>query len=247
MKSLIKKYSIRALGYERFLICVYGMRRLQQLIFRRRSEFVAVAALVQPDTLILDIGANIGYVTAALATVPGAHVFSFEPDAENFACLVRTVGRRSNVTVQQIAIGAEDGEAVVRGVFEDGIKQHALSRVHAASEAQSCDQRVRVRSVDSLRASMKGRIGLIKLDVEGSECDVLRGMLVSVRSSRPYIHAEVYGNVAIAEFNEFCTADGYVPYRWRSRRFLRSNDIVGGGNVLLVPRELEAADSARCQ
>jgi len=238
MKSLIKKFSIQALGYERFLICVYGMRRLQQLLLRQRSEFVAVAALVPPDTLILDIGANIGYVTAALATVPGAHVFSFEPDAENFACLVRTVGNRSNVTLQQIAIGADDGEAIVRGVFEDGIKQHALSRVHAPSEARSCDQRVRVRSVDSLRAAMNGRIGLIKLDVEGSECDVLRGMLVTVRSSRPYIHAEIYGNASMDEFSDFCTANDYVPYRWRARRFRRSDGIAGGGgNFLLVPRE----------
>jgi FkbM family methyltransferase len=241
MKSLIKKYSIRALGYERFLICVYRMRRLQQMVLRQRSEFVAVASLVQPDTIILDIGANIGYVTAVLAAVPGAHVYSFEPDAENFACLARTVGKRSNVTVQQIAIGAQDGEAVLQGVFEDGIRQHALSRVRTASDAQPCDQRIRIRSVDSLRASMNGRIGLIKLDVEGSECAVLRGMLASVRSNRPYIHAEVCGNVAIGEFNEFCAANGYVPYRWRSRRFQRAAGIADGGNFLLVPRERQAA------
>jgi hypothetical protein len=142
MKSLIKKCSIRALGYDRFLIGVYWMRRVQHSIFSQWSEFVAVAALIDPDTLILDIGANIGYVTAVLATVPGAHVHAFEPDAENFACLVRTVGQRPNVTVQKIAIGANDGEAVLRAVFEDGIKQHALSRVCTASEPLAADQRV---------------------------------------------------------------------------------------------------------
>jgi hypothetical protein len=86
---------------------------------------------------------------------------------------------------------------------------------------------------------MNGQIGLIKLDVEGSECDVLRGMLTSICSSRPYVHAEICGNVAIGEFNEFCAANGYVPYRWRSRQFNRAQEIVGGGNFLLVPRERE--------
>ena len=240
MKTLIKKCSIRALGYDRFLIGVYCMRRVQQSIFPQWSEFVAVAALIDPDTLILDIGANIGYVTAVLATVPGAHVYAFEPDAENFACLVRTVGNRPNVTAQKIAIGAKDGEAVLRAVFEDGIKQHALSRVCTASAPQPSDQRVSVRSVDSLRASMNGQIGLIKLDVEGSECEVLRGMLASVGSSRPYIHAEVFGEVAIGEFNGFCATNGYLAYRWRSRQFHRADAITGGGNFLLVPRERES-------
>jgi hypothetical protein len=123
MKSLIKKCSIRALGYDRFLIGTYCMRRLQQSIFREWSEFVAV--------------------------------------------------------------------------------------------------------------------GLIKLDVEGSECDVLRGMRTSVGSSRPYIHAEVCGDVAIGEFNGFCADNGYGAYRWRSRQFHRASEIVGGGNFLLVPRERE--------
>jgi FkbM family methyltransferase len=239
MKSLIKKCSIRALGYDRFLFGVYCLRRVQHSIFPQWSEFVTLAALIDPDTLILDIGANIGYVTAVLATVPGAHVYAFEPDAENFACLVRTVGQRSNVTVQKIAIGADDGEAVLRAVFEDGIKQHALSRVCTASEPLAADQRVSVRSVDSLRASMTGQIGLIKLDVEGSECEVLRGMLTSVGSSRPYIHAEVCGEVAIGEYNRFCATSGYRAYKWKSRQFHRAEEIVGGGNFLLAPRERE--------
>lgn len=237
MKSLIKNCFIRTLGYQRFLVGTYWMRRMLQLLRGQRSEFVVLASLTEPGTLILDVGANIGYVSAVLATVPGARVYSYEPDADNFACLVHTVGRRPNVVVQRVAIGAEDGDAQLQEIFDHGVKQHALSRVRTASGSRSSGSRVLVRSIDSLRASMNGQIGLIKVDVEGSECDVLRGMMTSVRASRPLIHAEICGSVAIDEFNSFCSVNTYAPYKWSSRWFQPVNEIAGGGNFLLVPRE----------
>ena len=239
MKSQIKSCLIRTLGYQRFLVGTFRMRRLLQLLRGQRSEFAALASLTEPDTLILDIGANIGYVSAVFATVPGALVYSYEPDADNFACLVHTVGHRPNVVVQRMAIGAEDGDALLQEVFDHGVKQHALSRVQTASGSRPSGARVLVRSIDSLRASMNGQIGLIKLDVEGSECDVLRGMMTSVRASRPLIHAEICGLVAIDAFNRFCSVNAYAPYKWSSRWFQPVNEIAGGGNFLLAPRERE--------
>jgi FkbM family methyltransferase len=239
MKSLIKLCLIQTLGYQRFLVGTYWMRRLLQLLRGQRSEFVALASLTEPGTLILDVGANIGYVSAALATVPGAQVYAYEPDADNFACLVHTLGGRPNVVVQRIAIGAADGDALLQEIFDHGVKQHALSRVQLASGSQTSGHRVLVRSIDSMRASMNGQIGLIKLDVEGSECDVLRGMMTSVRASRPLIHAEICGRVAIDAFNRFCSMNTYAPYKWRARRFQPVVEIAGGGNFLLVPRERE--------
>jgi len=237
MKTQIKSCLIRTLGYQRFLVGTYRMRRLQQLLRGQRSEFAALASLTEPGTLILDIGANIGYVSAVFATVPGAQVYAYEPDADNFTCLVHTVGRRPNVVVQRIAIGAEDGDALLQEVFDHGVKQHALSRVHTAAGSRSSGPRILVRSIDSLRASMNGQIGLIKLDVEGSECDVLTGMMTSVRANRPLIHAEICGLVAIDAFNGFCSVNTYAPYKWSSRWFQPVNEIAGGGNFLLVPRE----------
>jgi len=84
---------------------------------------------------------------------------------------------------------------------------------------------------------MNGRIGLIKIDVEGSECNVLTGMLASVRESRPLIHAEICGLEAIQAFNSFCSANSYAPYKWRSMRFEPVKEIAGGGNFLLAPGE----------
>ena len=241
---MIKTFLIRMLGYQRFLVGTYWMRRLFQVLRGQRSEFAALASLTEPGTLILDVGANIGYVSAVLATVPAAQVYSYEPDADNFACLAHTVGRRPNVVVQRIAIGAEDGDALLQEVFDHGVKQHALSRVRTAG-SQSSGTRVLVRSIDSLRASMNGQIGLIKLDVEGGECDVLRGMMTSVRASRPLIHAEICGSVAIEEFNRFCSANTYAPYKWSSRGFQPVNEITGGGNFLLAPRERQVRAGVR--
>ena len=69
--------------------------------------------------VVSDIGANVGYFTALAAKACGAtgRVFSFEPDAENFAFLTKTIALNH----------AENVKAIQKGISNTKEREPCLS------------------------------------------------------------------------------------------------------------------------
>jgi FkbM family methyltransferase len=110
---------------------------------------------------VLDIGGNIGlFALWALGECPGCSVISYEPDPSNLAVLARN---RASVggdrwTVQPVAVSNWAGESR----FASG--SYADSRVSAAGD-------VLVTVVDIFQ---QPHATFMKIDIEGSEWDILR-------------------------------------------------------------------------
>ncbi len=128
-----------------------------------------------PGMTVLDVGANIGYYTvhAARAVGPGGRVHAFEPDprtAQSLRANVR-LNALENVTVHELAVSEGPGS---RELILSGTASHSgLSRTMdeksivgaAPVEAVALDDVLDGASVD-----------VMKMDVEGEEPFVLRGM-----------------------------------------------------------------------
>lgn len=114
----------------------------------------------------VDAGANIGLFTLFLCqSVPGVSVRAFEPDPENAAIARLTLAPlidSGQVELIQAAVGTRNGEIP----FHTGLGM--VSR-RAAPGDQPVTQ---VRQVD-LFEHLAG-VGLLKLDIEGAEWDILR-------------------------------------------------------------------------
>lgn len=129
---------------------------------------------------IFDIGANAGYtsVVFAGAASPGARVFAFEPEAVNLRRLRRVIRRRGLEAVvfpQPVAAGAEDG-AIGLAVSPTHPGDHWVSSSAGRAEGRGVVP-VPMRSVDSLAAEHGLRQAkFIKIDVQGYELEVSRGM-----------------------------------------------------------------------
>ena len=137
----------------------------------RAEEFV-YDFLQSGDTLI-DVGANIGCVTAAgsLAVGDTGHVFSVEPHPQTFKHLQKTVAINNcrNVTTLNIALGSEAG--VVN--FTDERRKDDSNCV-----AMNANSGIRVPCVtlsSVVEEHAIPRIAVLKIDVEGFEMHVLRG------------------------------------------------------------------------
>jgi FkbM family methyltransferase len=129
--------------------------------------------------VVFDVGANLGdWTDAVLAAHSGAQVHCFEPSAATFARLQSRIGSRARLV--QAAVGANPGHADLH-VFPETSGLSSLHRREGlepgwgiASQEQT--ERVRVETLDGYcRESGVSAIDLLKLDVEGSELDVLRG------------------------------------------------------------------------
>jgi hypothetical protein len=83
--------------------------------YKRRSErdFATAVAGLKPGDVCLDLGANRGDFTKAMAA-RGATVHAYEPDPDTFARLQAAVGQLPNVKLHQAAVGAREGTVTLR-------------------------------------------------------------------------------------------------------------------------------------
>jgi FkbM family methyltransferase len=125
---------------------------------------------VQPGDLCFDIGANVGQTTEAL-TACGARVIAVEPNPMCLPALNWQFGRNRDVTILEKAIGAEPGSATLH--FQ-GTASTASLRTDWPFENTSA-RKVEVTTLDALIAQF-GRPKLCKVDVEGFEVEVFKGL-----------------------------------------------------------------------
>ena len=134
-------------------------------------------ASFQPGRTVIDVGAHVGFYTVQAAKRVGrrGRVYAFEPAPENLRLLRRNIRRNRlrNVTVYPVAAGAG------RGRREFHLARHAeLASVlngfypHISADSTTT-MTVEEVPVDSL---VESPVHIVKVDVEGAELEVLRGM-----------------------------------------------------------------------
>jgi len=153
--------------------------------------------LLQPGSTALDIGANIGFFSIHLAHLLGTsgRVFAFEPIRELAALLKKSIEENhleQQITVEVAAVGDHDGHADILCVH-NARNQGASYLVDDA--ANSCPtshelRRVPVMALDSYE--FPGRVGFIKLDIEGAEPLCIRGSSKLLHRDRPIVMSEVH-------------------------------------------------------
>ncbi len=153
----------------------------------------AFASYVQPGNVFYDIGANIGFFTVLAAQLVGrsGQVYAFEPVPEN-AERVRynaKLNRFSNVTVFQKAVSANIGEGNLLLAHHSG--GATLSHVGTPPDLRGA-MKVDLVCIDNLVEQKKMKPPtVVKVDVEGAEIDVLKGMLKTIDQYKPIIFYEV--------------------------------------------------------
>lgn len=161
-----------------------------------------IAEFLRPGDTFVDVGAQIGMVTALAAIVvgPTGCVLSFEPDKKNLSALQQTIRRNrlSNTYPVPLALGDIPGDwKFVKprgawGSFRLVQQQDTFSRGETADQIgneqakyfkryfRTEKQEVATHTVTTLdqyaRTNQLGRITLVKIDVDGPEPLVLKGM-----------------------------------------------------------------------
>lgn len=134
------------------------------------------------DTFI-DVGANIGYFSMIAAGFVGKNgqVHSFEPVPEYFYRLENLSKNNSqyNITVNQFALGDEEksSKIYIEGLSGIGHNTFFPILLEGAGNNRNKTAEVSIRRLDKYIKEKKiGNIKLIKIDVEGFEFSVLRGL-----------------------------------------------------------------------
>lgn len=155
----------------------------------------AFAQAVAAGDVVYDLGANVGFYSLLASVLVGStgRVYSFEPLPRNIAYLKRHVAlnHMSNCQVLEIAVSDADGEARF-----DPSHEPTMARLSSRGNTM-----VRTMRLDSLVS--QGEISapnMMKIDIEGSEMDALKGCAETIERHRPTIVLATHG----AEVHQAC-------------------------------------------
>lgn len=162
-----------------------------------RETASAIYRLLNQGDVVLDIGANIGAHTLPMARCVGASgkVFAFEPTEFAFRKLQRNValnaGIESCIVLEQIMLGETSHANIPDRIYSSWPLTDA-SHLHEKHRGQLMPTTgAWVSSIDDyVRNARIHRVDLIKIDVDGCECAVLKGADSTLKRSRPRILIE---------------------------------------------------------
>ena len=134
-----------------------------------KAEKAFYASFVRPGALVFDVGANVGRKTQAFLEL-GAHVVAFEPQPECAEEILLRCGNHERLTVHQCALGAEKSVALL-----DVSERSGLAKIVSSSALQTKTIEVEVYPLERF-VERYGMPSFCKIDVEGFELQVLRGL-----------------------------------------------------------------------
>lgn len=170
--------SVEVLGHQMYLAAEGRYPPLDMMSGKYEQETTQVfEEAAKPGMVVLDIGAHVGYYSllAARKVGPEGRVYSFEPEPQNYSLLVKNVDCNGydNITPVNTAVSNQVGVATLNlSSLDNG--RHSL---FGQSTSQSNTETVNTTTIDAfLENAASLNVGLIKIDVEGAELDVLEGM-----------------------------------------------------------------------
>lgn len=175
-----------------------------------------------PPGVVLEVGANIGACTVEILLRTNARIVAFEPLAMNLFFLTRTlkllVERNASladrVLVFPVGVGetwsrspifvepGNQGNAVMRRPFVTGCLGKADEREACIARRMQMGGHVAVVPLDGIFPRGLGSVGLLKIDTQGFECNVLRGARIAL--SRSHNLMAVVAEVATSWLNAQC-------------------------------------------
>lgn len=218
--------------------------------FFEQSLSTIVINHLKPGQTFFDIGTHFGYFSLMASHIVGfgGRVHCFEPTPETFEIIRANLGARPNAELNNLAVWSEETTLTFKTY---GIQYSAYNSVYGAkltdkqlAQTQPREYEVHTVTLDKYIADTGVRPDFIKMDAEGAELEILRGMDKTLAEIRPLITMEV-GDIAGGEFLEsgksvrLLLSKGYKAYEFREGRLREHKpaDEYRYDNILFVPSE----------
>lgn len=199
MKNTVIYLLQRLLGFGNYLFVFSWYKVLTLRRDTRENDFFHFISLLNTQDTVLDIGANLGFMTYHLSKkVKSGEVYSFEPIPENIRTILRIKKffRLNNVIVQDYALGNENKTLTMVMPVIGKARKQGLS--HVIDEQESGQEgvlfKVEQNRLDDLAIFKSKKIQGIKIDVENYEFQVFDGARDLIRQNKPFIYCELWDN-----------------------------------------------------
>ena len=186
-KPILKEINI---GEHNFKILLNPRNDLiEELIYNNNKLEPQVSDLIKKysnkNNFFIDVGSNVGY-HSLYASSFFKKVIAFEPVPEVFRQFKESIilNGFNNVFAYNLACSSKNGKSYIR--FKNGAHGGAALRKYKTSDCIS----INTVSLDNFLKKGDCKLSLIKIDVEGHEFHVIKGMKKTIKKHKPTIIME---------------------------------------------------------
>jgi FkbM family methyltransferase len=152
------------------------------------SRFLKKLLKGRSGCVVFDVGANVGdYSRKVFQANPQVVVYAFEPHPTTYSVLANNI-RRPNFYPVNAAAGEKQGAASLfdyearDGSSHASLYKDVIENIH---KAKSIEYKVKVIDLDTFAVGKNiDKIDLLKIDTEGNELSVLKGILHYINSGK---------------------------------------------------------------
>lgn len=199
MKNTVKYILQKVLGFQ-FYLYVFSLFKIRTLRndSNEKDFFHFLSLLKDGEGSVLDVGANIGIMTAHLGQyLPNTTIHAFEPMPTNISVLRKIIAKFNLklVKLHEIAVGDTSGSVKMILPQNGKTKMQGLSHVKHESITEWNEGEEFEVELDTLDNQLKTeKIQGIKIDVENFEYFALKGAKELLERDHPIIYAELWEN-----------------------------------------------------
>jgi FkbM family methyltransferase len=170
--------------------------------------------LIEPGNFVLDVGANIGFITSLCSykTGPQGKVWAFEPNPIILTRLHKNIGNNHypNTTLHPFALSDSNKEGYLE-LPEEFTYNQGVAFVKNGSHSTNAIK-IELRKLDDM-VDPGAIIDVLKIDVEGHELTVLKGaeQIIEKRQITNIVYEDHHPYPS--PIAAFLTAKGYTIYR----------------------------------
>lgn len=180
---------------------------------RRLIEMFLAAVDLQRRGVCLDIGGNVGNHALAFGTAFST-VHTFEPNPEVLDQLRMNVSLNPNldIRIHPFGLGDQDGELPFYNIRNGNLGLGTFSNVEQYDQPLIRIGEAKIhRGDDFVRSLSIDRVDAIKIDVQGFEPEVIRGLADTLERDRPVVWVEV-GDGTKASMSSLDGLQSLFPY-----------------------------------
>jgi FkbM family methyltransferase len=246
--KLVKRLLYKILSPKKYLqvlqVVFYWLYDSNILKKKRAFKYhYLIKKVIQPTFTVVDIGANLGYFSKNFARLtPQGKVVSIEPIPLFYEVLSKLLKKYKHVTVHNVALGAEEGKAIMVLPTDDGMIRTGLPHVaqNDAELEKYQNQEVAIVKGSILLADLE-KIDYIKCDIEGYEWVVFQELETLITKHKPFVQLEI-GDENRENMFALFDRNGYTQYGICNYQFVQETGIQQEqGDYFFVPNErLEA-------
>ncbi len=204
IKQYLRRYISKKIWNQRGVFPYYGQKVFfpkNSLIFNRaikenvyeKENVILMKQLMQDETTVLDIGANIGLMAIPLLALnPSIKLVSVEPSPNSYPYLAKTHQSSSFKDRWQLinkAVADQEGEMEFQLAKPEEAAYEGLRNTARVNFTHST--KVACTTIDQLWHNLgKPQVSVIKIDVEGADLLALKGALACIQQCKPHILME---------------------------------------------------------